>query len=45
MSGFASEEHNSCKAWIAAQIQAGATWEQVKNLCVSRSLLIENSSV
>ena len=35
MSGFASEEYNSCKTWIAAQIQAGATWEQVKNLCVS----------
>ena len=25
MSGFASEEYNSCKTWIAAQIQAGAT--------------------
>lgn len=35
MSGFASEEYNSCKAWIATQIQAGATWEAVKNLCVA----------
>lgn len=35
MSEFASEEYNSCKAWIAAQIQAGATWEDVKNLCVA----------
>lgn len=35
MSGFASEEYNNCKAWIAAQIQAGATWEDVKNLCVA----------
>lgn len=35
MSGFASEEYNSCKVWIATQIQAGATWEAVRNLCVA----------
>ena len=39
MSGFASEEYNSCKTWIAAQIQAGATWEDVKNLCVAPELV------
>lgn len=39
MSGFASEEYNSCKVWIAEQIQAGASWEAVKNLCVSPELV------
>lgn len=32
---FASEEYNGCKAWIAEQIQNGATWDEVKNLCVA----------
>lgn len=35
MSNFASEEYNSCKTWIAAKIQSGATWDEVKNLCVA----------
>lgn len=30
MSGFATEEYNSCKRWVAAKIQTGATWEDVK---------------
>lgn len=32
---FASEEYNGCKAWIAEQIQNGATWDEVKNFCVA----------
>lgn len=35
MSGFASEKYIDCKKWIANQIQAGATWEEVGNLCVT----------
>ena len=35
MSNYASEEYNSCKEWVAAKIQEGFTWEDVKNLCVS----------
>lgn len=35
MSNFASEEYNSCKEWVAAKIQEGFTWEDVKNLCVA----------
>ena len=33
---FASEEYNGCKAWIAEQIQNGATWDEVKNLFTER---------
>lgn len=39
MSEFTSEEYNCCKMWVAAQIQAGATWEDVKNLCVAPELV------
>ena len=35
MSNYASEEYSSCKEWVAAKIQEGFTWEDVKNLCVS----------
>ena len=35
MSNYASEEYNSCKEWVAAKIQSGFSWEDVKNLCVS----------
>ena len=38
MSGFASEEYTGCKEWIASKIQAGASWEEVKNLCVTPEL-------
>lgn len=35
MSGFASEEFTGCKKWIAEKIQSGASWDDVKNLCVA----------
>jgi hypothetical protein len=35
MSNYASEEYNSCKEWVAAKIQEGFSWEDVKNLCVA----------
>ena len=35
MSNFASEEYTVCKEWVAAKIQDGFTWEDVKNLCVA----------
>ena len=35
MSNFASEEYNSCKEWVAAKIQEGFTWAEVKNVCVA----------
>ena len=30
-----SDEYTLCKQWIASQIQAGHSWEDVKNLCVA----------
>lgn len=35
MSGFASEEYTSCKKWIAEKKQSSASWDEIKNLCVS----------
>lgn len=35
MNGFASEEYTGCKEWIASKIQDGASWEEIKNLCVA----------
>lgn len=32
---FASEEFLDCKKWIAAQIENGKTWDEVKTFCVS----------
>ena len=29
------DEYTLCKQWIASQIQAGHSWEDVKNLCVA----------
>lgn len=41
MSGFVSEEYNICKTWIATKIQNGATWTDVKNLCVAPEYIEE----
>ncbi len=35
MSSFESQEYTRCKQWIAERIQAGHTWADVRNLCVS----------
>lgn len=32
---IASDEYTLCKQWVAKQIQAGHSWEDVKSLCVS----------
>ena len=32
---IANDEYTFCKQWIAKQIQAGHSWEDVKRLCVS----------
>lgn len=34
MSGYAGEEYEHCKKWIAQEIQDGYSWEQVAHLCV-----------
>ncbi len=41
MNSFASEEYTGCKKWIAEKIQSGASWDDVKNLCVSSNKVDE----
>lgn len=38
---FAAEEYQECKKWLSEQIQAGYTWDEVKNLCTTDELFEE----
>lgn len=39
MNGFASEMYTGCKEWIASKIRDGASWDDVKHLCVAPELV------